>query len=151
TNYTLTYTAVTNNTCPRVVTITWQVADCVGYTTTCSYKVTLVDTVPPIITCPTNKTVFCGTTWSFDTPTATDACCGTNVTILLLGTLTNGNCPQVISRIWQAVDCCTNYSLTCTQRITVIDTNPPILTCPTNKTVACGSTWTFDSPVATDT
>jgi subtilisin-like proprotein convertase family protein len=37
----------------------------------------------------------------------------------------------VASRIWQATDFCTNVT-TCTQTVTVVDTTPPAITCPTN-------------------
>ena len=57
------------------------------------YAGTLTVPEPPLLTCATNKTVPCGTAWSFDAPTAYDACC-TNVTITVLGTVTNsgGSC-----------------------------------------------------------
>ena len=41
--------------------------------------------------CANNKSVDCSSDWSFDPPTATDACCGTNVTISVLSTVTNGD------------------------------------------------------------
>ena len=49
---------------------------------------------------------------------ALDACCGPNVTITVLSTVTNGVHPQVITRTWQATDCCGNNS-TCSQTVTV--------------------------------
>jgi len=45
---------------------------------------------PGTIICPPNKTVECGSSWNFDDPRATNACCGTNVTLIILGTTTNG-------------------------------------------------------------
>jgi len=61
-----------------------------------------------------------------------DACCGTNVTIAILNTVTNGSgCPSIITRTWVATDCCTNTN-TCSQVVTVVDTTPPSLTVPTN-------------------
>jgi streptogramin lyase len=48
------------------------------------------DTTPPVLACATNKTVQCGTAWDFDPPTASDVCSGTNVTISVLSTVTNG-------------------------------------------------------------
>ena len=47
-----------------------------------------------VVNCATNKTVPCGTAWSFDAPTAYYACCSSNVTITPAGTVTNsGPCP----------------------------------------------------------
>src|SRR5205085_2144638 len=106
--------------------------------------------------CAPDKTVECGSIWSFDRPTAVDGCCGTNVTITLINVVTNVNadgtisspCSQVITATWQATDCCGNAN-TCSQGIEVLNPGPDI-TCATNKTVECGSDWTFDEPIASD-
>jgi hypothetical protein len=151
TNVTITIlsTVTTTNGCSRLMTRTWQASDACNNTNTCSQTITLVDTTPPVLTCPANKTVNCNTVWTFDAPTATDSCSGTNVTLTILGTVTNGTCLRVITRTWQATDACNN-SATCIQTVTVLDTTPPVLTCATNKTVLCGTAWTFDPPTATD-
>jgi hypothetical protein len=137
--------------CVSIIRRVWQIADCCQNVTTCSQSITVVDTTPPVIVCATNKTVECGSQWTFDPPQAWDGCCGTNVTVTVLNTLTNGNgpCSLFIRRTWQVTDCCTNTA-TCSQTITVVDTTPPVLTCATNKTVACGSQWNFDPPTAFD-
>src|SRR5206468_12946899 len=75
-------------------TRTWQAIDACGNSSSCSQKVTVVDTTAPVITCSsTNKTVEQGSAWTFDAPTATDNG-GTNVTITILSTVTNvtGRC-----------------------------------------------------------
>ena len=79
--------------------------------------------------CLTNKTVQRGDPWTFDIPAVFDASCGTNVTLSVLDTITNGTCPQVITRIWQATDCCSN-SASCSQTVTVLDRRPPAINCP---------------------
>jgi hypothetical protein len=90
--------------------------------------VTVVDTTPPIIDCPSNKVVALGSNWNFDTPAAYDTCCGTNVTLTVLGTVTNANscCSMSITRTWQATDCSGNSS-TCAQTVTVVNLTPPDL------------------------
>ena len=139
--------AVTNGgLCDRFIAFAWTVIDCCGKTNSCTQLVTVKDTTPPVVNCPTNKVVECGTSWSFDTPTALDACCGTNVTVLPLITATNGKCPQVITRTWAILDCCTNR-INCSQDIRVVDTTPPVVLCPSNMVVkTCGTnvlvTWT---------
>jgi HYR domain. len=138
----------TNGTCPQFITRIWVARDCCGNTNTCKETVTIVDTTPPALTCATNKTVQCGSNWTFDPPTATDRCC-LNPAINVLSTITNGLCPQTITRTWVAYDCCNNSNL-CSQTVTVIDTTPPTLTCSPDKTVQCGTPWTFDPPTATD-
>ena len=45
------------------------VTDCRGLTATCTQVVTVVDTTPPTIMCPSNRVVECGSTWEFGTPT----------------------------------------------------------------------------------
>lgn len=141
TNYTMNFSATTNavSVCQEIVTGTWTVVDCHGNTASCSQTVVAQDTVPPVVNCPTNKTAACGSSWSFDTPTAVDLCCGTNVTINVVSTMTNGTCPINITRTWLVTDCCTN-SVNCAQTVTLIDTNPPAITCPTNILVLTCST-----------
>ncbi len=141
---------VTNGACPQFITQTWLATDLCGNTNTCSQTVKVVDTTPPVLTCASNKTVECGTAWTFDPPAAFDTCSGTNVSVNVLSTVTNGTCPQLITRTWQAVDICGN-SNTCSQGVTVVDRTPPVFTCATNKTVQCGTAWTFDPPAAFDT
>src|SRR3974377_2084835 len=58
--------------CPEVITRTWLYVDGCGNSNTCSQTVTVVDSTPPVITCASNKTVVCGTAWSFDTPSVYD-------------------------------------------------------------------------------
>ena len=106
--------------------------------------------------CATNKTVECGSTWTFNPPTWTNACVpppGTpsnGVVVTIASTTTNGTCPQVITRTWKGVDDCGNMAQ-CSQTVTVVDTTPPQLscTCLTNSAVvppvpltviACAST-----------
>src|SRR5207247_2645570 len=127
--------------CSNVVSAVWKITDCVGNLAFCTQNVSVVDTTPPVLACATNKTVQCGTAWTFDPPTAQDACCGTNVTIRLLASnsIALGPCQTNWFGIWQATDCCSN-SITCTQRVSVVDTLPPTLTCPTNMTVTTCNT-----------
>jgi len=116
---------VTNGACPEVFTATWVAADACGNTNTCSQSVTNVDLTPPVLACATDKTVECGSAWSFDPPVASDGCSGTNVTVMLLGVLTNGTCPAVFTATWVAIDACGNTN-TCSQSVTNVDTAPPI-------------------------
>jgi len=86
-------------------------------------------TLPALqLICVGDKTVPCGATWSFDPPTATNGCTGTNVTITILGTVTNGSgCPVQATRTWQATDSC-GSNATCSQTVTALScvapTNP---------------------------
>ncbi len=110
---------------------------------------TVVDTTAPAITPAGNKTVECTAAWTFDTPSVTDSS-GT-ATLTVLSTTTNWTCgaAYVATRAWRAVDAFGN-SATCTQVVTVVDTTPPLILCPSNLTVACSSPWSFGTPVAAD-
>src|SRR6185503_8739395 len=61
--------------------------------------------------------------------TAYDSCCGTNVTITVVSTVTNaGPCGQNVTRTWQGTDCCGNNSATCSQTVTISQMGPPQIT-----------------------
>lgn len=141
---------VTNGVCPRVATRVWQVTDLCGNTATCTETVTIVDNVPPTISCGPNQTVNCGQQWNFSTPVISDNCTPVAGLILnILSTTTNGACPEVVTRIWEVVDRCGNKA-TCTETVTIQDITPPTITCAPNKQVPCGAQWSFDPPTATD-
>src|SRR5207244_1643802 len=114
---------------------------------TFNYSVTAY--APLVFTCATNKTVECGSTWSFDPPNASGGCCVPAQAIVSSIVTTGSDCSYSATATWQATDCCSN-SATCSQTVTAVATQPPVLTCATNKTVECGSTWSFDPPSATD-
>jgi hypothetical protein len=84
--------------------------------------------------CASNKTVSCDATWNFDPPAWTNACIppigvpSNGVVVTVVSTVTNGFCPTLITRTWQAVDDCMQVA-TCSQTVTVVDTNPPALDC----------------------
>jgi hypothetical protein len=150
TNITLTFSTVSNGACPQVITRTWTASDLCGNTNTCTQTVTVVDTTPPVFGLPGDKTVECGTSWTFDTPQVLDTCCGQNVTLVVVSTVTNGTapCSLVITRTWRATDCCGN-SATNHQTVTVRDITPPVFatSCVTNVIFAGGGN-NFTTPVA---
>lgn len=124
---------------PGSYPITVIVTDCAGNKAACTLTYTVVAPAtgcgqPFSILCASNKTVECGSGWTFDPPTWTNACvppAGTvsnGVILTLVSTVTNGTCPQVITRTWQATDDC-GQSATCSQTVTVVDTTPPVLAC----------------------
>jgi hypothetical protein len=100
------------------------VVDTSGNSNSCVQRVIVLDTTPPVLVGVTNKTVECGSAWSFDPPVATDACSGTNVTVMLVGVLTNGTCPAVYTATWLAADAWGNTN-TCSQSVTNVPSAPP--------------------------
>ena len=119
-----------NVSCPLGVnTVSLVVTDSVGLSSEpATATIEVVDTTPPDIMCPEDKTVEC------DQPTdpsntgnaeATDAC-DPDPTISFEDTIIPGSCPQEfdIIRTWRAVDSEGN-SNSCDQEISVVDTTPP--------------------------
>lgn len=122
---------------PGVHPLTVTVLDCASNAVSCSLNFTVIAPALPgpfALLCGANKTVECGSNWSFDPPVATNYCCpppgvaGNGVTIAIVSTTTNGACPWAITRTWRAVDACGNIA-TCSQTVTVADTTPPVLNC----------------------
>ncbi len=105
------------------------------------------------LSCPSDKVVECASDWNFDTPTVASGCPDTNLFLQVSSTVTNmlGFCANTFTAVrnWEAVDGCSNRA-TCSQRVTVVDTTPPALTCAGDKTVEAGSAWGFDPPSTTD-
>src|SRR5206468_161697 len=102
--------------------------------------------------CVGNKTVECTAVWNFDPPTAADTCGNVAVTIVSTTTNKTGHCGNTFdsTRTWRATDECGNFA-ECSQKVTVVDTTKPTMTCVGEKTVECASVWTFDPPTANDT
>ena len=101
------------------------------------------------VECSKSKIVECGTPWSFDPPTVTGGCCSNlNFTLILSNVVLETPDQSVRAGVWLVGDCCSN-SLVCTQLVTVVHSQPPMLACAGNKNVYFGEAWSFDPPVAT--
>jgi len=149
------FTASVNDDCPNVAaictpasgnffdvgitTVGCTATDNVGNSSSCSFKVTILDLESPKITCPADKLISCeesmapGNTGS---ATATDNCTVDAITHDDLRV--DGSCPNEFSlvRTWTAVDVHGNMS-SCLQNIAVEDKKSPVITCPANATVSC--------------
>jgi gliding motility-associated-like protein len=122
-----------------VTTVTWTVNDSAGYSSNCSHTITVTDNERPTITCPT--TLYLGTdpgqnfaTVILETPVTHD-----NV---FVDSLTN-NAPLVFpigtSRVlWTVYDSSGNYA-SCTQTISVADTENPEINCPPDTSIVIQS------------
>ena len=138
----------------HAITVTINIPGQVPVQCALKFVVTPPSTGAFALICATNKTVDCAAPWSFNPPTATNACCpasGTppNVVISVVSTVTNGICPRVITRTWRGVDDCGQIA-TCSQTVTVVDTTAPTINCGPNQTVNCGTTWNFSTPTYSD-
>ena len=70
---------------------------------------------------------------------------------------TTAICPgsYLVTRNWTALDCCTGEVLNATQSIQVVDSTPPVLICPDDRTIStdetvCTATVTLASPQISD-
>jgi len=121
---------------PGTYPITVTFTDSQGLQQVCNvgFVVTPLASCVFTLNCASNKTVECGTQWNFNPPTWTNACVpppGTpsnGVILTIVSTITNGTCPQVITRTWQGMDDC-GYHAQCSQTVTVVDTTAPVLSC----------------------
>ena len=103
--------------------------------------------VPPVIVCSSNATVELGAPWVFTAPSFAD----TNLVLTILDTTTNALCGASYSATRQWLISATNgYQVTCSQTVQVLDTTPPVVNCPPDKTNVFGSNWTFDVPTVKD-
>jgi hypothetical protein len=137
--------------------VTWTITDGSGNTATCAQPVTVIDTQAPAIVCPAPITLIAdfGACYAsgavLGTPTTSDNCSVASVTNNATATYSVGVTPV----IWTVVDGSGNVT-TCTQLVTVLDTQLPVIVCPTNVTVpadlgACFATGVaLGTPVSTD-
>ena len=105
-------------------TVTWTVTDAEGNMATCTQQVT-VDDVPPTITCPSDITVCHSDSVSLGNPVTSDSCGVASVINDAPGNYPNGT--TIVT--WTATDLAGNMS-TCTQSVTIDDTEAPMITCP---------------------
>jgi len=140
-------------------TVTYTATDASGNTATCSFTVTVVDNVLPVITgCPANMTVnanaACGAVVNWTPPSFTDNCTGGTLTSVPVNGSTFPVGPPT-TVIYTATDAAGN-SASCSFTVTVVDNTPPAFsTCPTDITVAadpesCDASVNWTLPTATD-
>ncbi|UKN00093.1 HYR domain-containing protein [Paracrocinitomix mangrovi] len=140
-------------------TVTYQVTDASGNSTTCSFDVTVNDNENPAITCPANITVnndpgVCGALVTYTTPTGTDNCPGSTTT-MIAGQASGTVFPIGTTTVTYEVVDATGNSTTCSFDVTVIDSEFPTVSCPANITVnndlgVCGAVVTYIAPVGAD-
>ena len=160
---TLTQTAGLTNgaTFPKgVTTNTFVVTDACGNSATCSFTVTINDTEPPVITCPTNIIVnaaagLCNKTVTYKI-TISDNCGTVDPTNVFSFPPSGSVFPVGTTAVTNIVVDAAGNSNICTFTVTVLDNQPPVITCPSNIIVAADNGVCFatgvnlGAPVATD-
>ena len=134
--------------CPTIYQYNWAYTNCQLQIAFGSSYVTVTSAAPVLL--PTNYFINCGSPMPTNAPGLMDACCSNIIPVWQNSVTNNGVCKLVVTQYWKAVDCnCTNLWATCTQTITVTDTNPPILSnCGTNMSVLWPNPWSFTVPTA---
>jgi hypothetical protein len=124
----------------------WATDGCGNVSDTCYQNLKIVDTIPPVILCPTEGRVACDQIpEEFPAPEAHDNCSQPLVSLLSRDSLP-GPCAgnYQIRLTWVATDNC-GLKDTCQQLINVYDeTKPYFVKCPLPSTVECDSvpeTW----------
>ena len=142
----------TSDCCQLVITRTWTIVDCYGYLTTYVQTITvLLDVSAPVITCSPLGPGACNTTPTPDpgSVTVTDQCPGT-LTVATSEAVGPG-CIVVTTFTWTATDQC-GHSSSCTQTYSrIMDSEPPVITCPGLASLPCNTTPTPSAALITAT
>ena len=126
-----------------VVDRVWTATDACGNSSLCTQIISVIDDVGPTLTCPPDVTVECDASTDVSATGMAAALdnCDPSPSITQSDSSTPGTCSQemLVQRVWTASDRCGNQSV-CTQRITVVDSIAPTLTCPESVTLECNGT-----------
>jgi HYR domain/Bacterial Ig domain len=125
----------------------------------CTFTVTVTDTQPPQITCPTPVTQstdpnLCSAIVTYTTPTGSDNC--TLPANAVVCTPASGTSfPKGVTTVSCTVSDAANLTASCTFTITVNDTQPPTITCPASLTQStdpnvCTAVVTYATPSVND-
>jgi hypothetical protein len=139
--------------------VVWEATDAAGLTKRCTFTVTVNDTQQPNISCPANQTVgntpgSCSAAVNYTIPTYSDNCMGGSAA-LQSGLPSGGIFPKgQTTVVWRATDA-VGLTKTCSFRITVNDTENPVITCPSSQSKntdagLCTAGVTYTTPTATD-
>ena len=120
--------------CPETITRTYEIADLCGNKATCQQVIVIDDEEDPVLNCPTNLTAFCSldeqpaytsfAEFELAGGTASDNCGIDESSFMLLSEVSDGECPEVVTRTYQVSDRCGNLT-TCVQTITINDELAP--------------------------
>lgn len=138
--------------------VQWKATDGANLTATCTFTVTVNDTQQPNINCPLNQTIGtipgqCYAPASYAVGYS-DNCPGGGV-MIQSGLPSGANFPKgQTTLIWRATDAA-GLTKTCSFRITVNDTENPVIVCPSSQAVntspgACSATVNYTAPTASD-
>lgn len=126
-----------------VILRTWFMTDACGNTGSCIQRITIADTLKPVINCPADVVIGCHDSTlpsSLGKATATDYCTASLfIKITYEDDLSQaGQCngSGFIFRTWTAEDQCGNKA-TCIQTIEIADHTAPEIQCPASFQISC--------------
>jgi len=120
----------------------------VGNSQTANVSV-LLAAMPPTISCPTNIVVNTDPGQCSAVVTYAVSSAGGSVT-QLTGLPSGSAFPRGITTNSFSVTDTNGNTASCSFTVTVVDTQPPVILCASNKVVECGTAWSFDPPSAFD-
>lgn len=141
-------------------TETYLVTDLSGNIASCSFIVTVLDTISPEINCPVDIEVAsdsqeCTAIVNYDQPTASDNC-DDDITITLIdGPVSGSEFPVGVTTIVFEAEDESGNTTTCSFTITVTGESEPEITCPEDIVIAsladsCGTFVEYPTPEAFD-
>lgn len=163
-NVTVTTVGSVNINVPNTYTITYTATDGGGNQASVDRTVIVHDTIAPTITCPGNisnvptEPGICAAHVNPGAPTAMDTC-DSNPSVAGVrsdGQALSDTYPKGTTTItWTATDASGNHSSSCQQTITVVDNEPPTITCQADiiadfDPAVNGAVVTYTAPVGTD-
>ncbi len=142
------------NTCPEVITRTYEISDLCGNATQITQTITVNDITAPTASNPLPVAVECiGDVPASDVTVVTDEAdnCTAAPTVTFVSDASDGNtCPEVITRTYRVSDDCGNFT-DVFQTITVNDISAPTASNPLPVAVECiGDVPASDVTVVTD-
>ena len=140
------------------LSVTLTVTDINNLTNSCIFTVTKVDNTPPTVTCPANISVNsdknqCFAVVSYNAPVSSNNCSAAT-TVQTTGLASGAAFP--VGATTNTFEVTSNgQKTTCSFTVTVVDAEPPTITCPANISVnndagQCSAVVTYTAPVGTD-
>jgi gliding motility-associated-like protein len=153
-----------------ITPVTYTIRDASNNQTTCSFNVTVIDNVNPVITCPSNMTAFtstssCSASVVTPNPTVSDNCTvsSLNWTITQGATTVASGSGNLGTRVFNLGTSTVNYTVTdasgnsstCSYTVTVTDNVNPTISCPSNMTAftsasSCSANVVTPNPTVSD-
>ncbi|HLF63076.1 MAG TPA: hypothetical protein VI603_04975, partial [Saprospiraceae bacterium] len=124
--------------CEMVIVRTFVAMDIYGNSSSCTQHIYISDNIPPTLVCQDDVTIGCNEPMPTEIALVEDNC-DNEIMVTYVDEMVGDNtaCEWTVRRIFSAVDDC-DHVVTCVQLITIRDMEPPMISCPQDRTVNCG-------------